>query len=158
MTEPVRPERRATVPASGCRFCAILAGQAPAHFVLDEPDVAAFLDVRPLFKGHVLVVPRAHYVTLGDLPGELIVPLFGQVKRISAAMPEAYGAQGSFVAANNIVSQSVPHLHVHVVPRTKGDGLRGFFWPRGRYACDEEAAGYAARLSGILSSAAGPTG
>jgi histidine triad (HIT) family protein len=126
--------------------------------VLDEPEVAAFLDIRPLFKGHVLVVPRAHYVTLGDLPGELIVPLFGQVKRISAAMPEAFGAQGSFVAANNIVSQSVPHLHVHVVPRTKGDGLRGFFWPRGRYASDEEAAQYAARMAGVLSQPADPAG
>jgi histidine triad (HIT) family protein len=147
-----------TDPTAGCRFCAILAGQAPAHFVLDEPGMAAFLDIRPLFKGHVLVVPRAHYVTLGDLPGELTGPLFGQVKRISAAMPEAYGAQGSFVAANNIVSQSVPHLHVHVVPRTKGDGLRGFFWPRGRYASDEEAAQYAARMAGVLSSAAGTTG
>ena len=147
-----------TDPTAGCRFCAILAGRAPGHFVLDEPAVAAFLDIRPLFKGHVLVVPRAHYVTLGDLPGELIVPLFGQVKRISAAMPEAYGAQGSFVAANNIVSQSVPHLHVHVVPRTKGDGLRGFFWPRGRYASDEEAAQYAARMAEVLSQPADPAG
>jgi histidine triad (HIT) family protein len=147
-----------TDPTSDCRFCAILAGQTPAHFVLDEPDVAAFLDIRPLFKGHVLVVPRAHYVTLGDLPGELIVPLFGQVKRISAAMPEAYGAQGSFVAVNNVVSQSVPHLHVHVVPRTKGDGLRGFFWPRGRYASDEEAARYAARMAEVLSGPGGATG
>jgi histidine triad (HIT) family protein len=142
-------------PTAGCRFCAILAGEAAAHFVLDEPEVAAFLDVRPLFKGHVLVVPRAHYVTLGDLPGELVGPLFGQVKRISAAMPEAYGAQGSFVAANNIVSQSVPHLHVHVVPRTKGDGLRGFFWPRGRYASDDEAAQYAARMAAVLGGTAG---
>jgi histidine triad (HIT) family protein len=147
-----------TEPTAGCRFCAILAGEAAAHFVLDEPDVAAFLDIRPLFKGHVLVLPRAHYVTLGDLPGELIVPLFGQVKRISAAMPEAYGAQGSFVAMNNVVSQSVPHLHVHVVPRTKGDGLRGFFWPRGRYASDEEAARYAARMAAVLSGAADPIG
>ena len=155
MTELAGPERRPTAATPGCRFCAILAGQAPAHFVLDEPDVAAFLDIRPLFKGHVLVVPRTHYVTLGDLPGELIVPLFGQVKRISAAMPEAYGAQGSFVAVNNIVSQSVPHLHVHVVPRTKGDGLRGFFWPRGRYASDEEAAQYAARMAAVLGGAAG---
>jgi histidine triad (HIT) family protein len=150
-----------TDPTSDCRFCDILAGRTPAHFVLDEPDVAAFLDIRPLFKGHVLVVPRAHYVTLGDLPGELIAPLFGQVKRISAAMADAYGAQGSFVAANNIVSQSVPHLHVHVVPRTKGDGLRGFFWPRGRYASDEEAAQYARRMADVLgrpAAAIGPEG
>jgi len=139
---------------SECLFCAILAGDKPAWFVLDEPDVAAFLDVRPLFKGHVLVLPRAHYETLADLPAGLLSPLFGQVQRISAAMPAAYGAQGSFVAINNTVSQSVPHLHVHVVPRTKGDGLRGFFWPRGRYASDEEAAQYARRMRETLAGSA----
>ncbi len=138
-----------------CRFCAVLAGHAPAWFVLDEPEVAAFLDIRPLFKGHVLVLPREHHETLADLPGRLIEPLFGWVQRVSAAMPDAYGAQGSFVAMNNTVSQSVPHLHVHVVPRTKGDGLRGFFWPRGRYASDDEAAQYARRMRDAL---AGPAG
>jgi histidine triad (HIT) family protein len=138
-----------------CRFCAILRGEAPAWFVLDEPEVAAFLDVRPLFKGHVLVVPREHHQTLADLPPGLVEPLFSRVREISAAMPAAYGAQGSFVAVNNVVSQSVPHLHVHVVPRTKGDGLRGFFWPRGRYADDEEAASYAAQLRAVLA-ASGP--
>jgi histidine triad (HIT) family protein len=141
---------------SDCAFCAILAGDAPAQFVLDEPEVAAFLDVRPLFKGHVLVLPRAHYETLADLPAGLLGPLFGDVQRISAAMPAAYGAQGSFVAINNTVSQSVPHLHVHVVPRTKGDGLRGFFWPRGRYASDDEAEQYARRMREVL--AASPDG
>ena len=140
---------------AGCRFCAILAADAPAQFVLDEPEVAAFLDVRPLFKGHVLVLPRAHYETLADLPNRLIEPLFGWVQRISAAMPAAYGAQGSFVAINNTVSQSVPHLHVHVVPRTRGDGLRGFFWPRGRYSGDEEAARYALRMRDTLAGSAG---
>jgi histidine triad (HIT) family protein len=124
--------------------------------VLDEPDVAAFLDVRPVFKGHVLVLPRAHHQTLADLPAGLIVPLFGQVQRISAAVPAAYGAQGSFVAINNIVSQSVPHLHVHVVPRTKGDGLRGFFWPRSKYADDDEAAGYAGRMRDALAAVTTP--
>ena len=133
-----------------CRFCAILAGQASAHFVLDEPDVAAFLDIRPLFKGHVLVMPREHHETLADLPGALVAPLFRQVQRISAAVPAACGAQGSFVALNNKVSQSVPHLHVHVVPRTRGDGLRGFFWPRTRYAGEEEAASYASGLRDAL--------
>ncbi|HEY1916936.1 MAG TPA: HIT family protein [Streptosporangiaceae bacterium] len=140
---------------SDCLFCAILRGEVPAWFVLDEPEVAAFLDVRPLFKGHVLVVPREHHETLADLPPVLVEPLFSRVRAISAAVPAAYGAQGSFVAINNVVSQSVPHLHVHVVPRTKGDGLRGFFWPRGRYADDEEAASYAARLSAVLA-ASGP--
>ena len=137
-----------------CLFCAILAGDVPAQFVLDEPEVAAFLDVRPLFKGHALVLPRAHYETLADLPAGLLGPLFGWVQAISAAMPAAYGAQGSFVAINNTVSQSVPHLHVHVVPRTKGDGLRGFFWPRGRYASDEEAAQYARRMRETLAGSA----
>ena len=98
----------------------------------------------------VLVLPRAHYETLADLPPGLIEPLFGRVQRISGAMPAAYGAQGSFVAINNTVSQSVPHLHVHVVPRTKGDGLRGFFWPRGRYADDDEAEQYARRMRDTL--------
>jgi histidine triad (HIT) family protein len=135
---------------SDCLFCDILAGSMPAQFVYEDAGVAAFLDVKPLFKGHVLVLPREHYVTLADLPTSLMNPLFTQVQRISAAMPAAYAAQGSFVAMNNIVSQSVPHLHVHVVPRTKGDGLRGFFWPRGRYATDEEASGYAARMREVL--------
>jgi histidine triad (HIT) family protein len=133
-----------------CLFCDIVAGTVPAHVVLADDITVAFLDSRPVFKGHVLVVPRAHYVTLADLPAGLIGPLFTRVQRVSAAMPAALGAQGSFVAENNVVSQSVPHLHVHVVPRTKGDGLRGFFWPRSRYADEEEAAGYARRLRAVL--------
>jgi histidine triad (HIT) family protein len=135
---------------SDCLFCDILAGDMPGQFVYEDAQMAAFLDVKPLFKGHVLVLPRQHCVTLADLPADLLTPLFALVQQISAAMPAAYAAQGSFVAMNNIVSQSVPHLHVHVVPRTKGDGLRGFFWPRGRYATDEEAAGYAARMREVL--------
>jgi histidine triad (HIT) family protein len=135
---------------TGCAFCAIVAGTVPAHVVLSDEVAVAFLDARPVFKGHVLVVPREHYVTLADLPAGLIGPLFTRVQRVSAAMPAALGAQGSFVGENNVVSQSVPHLHVHVVPRTKGDGLRGFFWPRGRYADDDEAAGYAKRLRDVL--------
>ena len=135
---------------SGCVFCRIAAGQVPAQVVLDEPGVVAFLDARPLFKGHVLVVPRQHCPTLADLPPGLVEPLFLQVRRISAVMPAALGAQGTFVALNNTVSQSVPHLHVHVVPRTRGDGLRGFFWPRQRYSSDSEAAGYARRLREAL--------
>ena len=117
-------------------------------------DIAvAFLDARPVFKGHVLVAPLAHYVTLPDLPADLVGPLFLGVQRVSAAVPAALGAQGTFVAVNNTVSQSVPHLHVHVVPRTKGDGLRGFFWPRTRYADDDEAADYARRLRKAIESA-----
>jgi histidine triad (HIT) family protein len=102
----------------------------------------------------VLVVPRQHYETLADLPPDLVGPLFQRVRLLSAALPAALGAQGTFVAQNNVVSQSVPHLHVHVVPRTKGDGLRGFFWPRQRYASDDEAADYARRIAAALAHAA----
>jgi histidine triad (HIT) family protein len=135
---------------SDCVFCDIVAGTVPAHVVFRDDVAIGFLDARPVFKGHVLVAPRDHYVTLADLPAGLVGPLFSRVQRVSAAMPAALGAQGSFVAVNNVVSQSVPHLHVHVVPRSKGDGLRGFFWPRTRYASDDEAADYARRLRKVL--------
>jgi histidine triad (HIT) family protein len=133
-----------------CVFCRIAAGEVPADFVLDDDEFVAFLDARPVFKGHVLVMPRRHYVTLADLPVPAVGPLFERVRLISAAVPAALGAQGTFVALNNTVSQSVPHLHVHVVPRTRGDGLRGFFWPRQRYATEEEAADYARRIRDAL--------
>jgi histidine triad (HIT) family protein len=110
----------------------------------------AFLDTRPVFKGHVLVVPRPHIGLLTDLPAELVPGYFGLVQQVAAAVPRALGAQGTFVAVNNVVSQSVPHLHTHVVPRTKGDGLRGFFWPRHKYASDDEAAEYAKRIAAEL--------
>jgi histidine triad (HIT) family protein len=129
-----------------CLFCRIVAGDAPAHLVLEEADIVGFLDARPVFKGHVLLVPRTHYDTLSDLPATMFGPFLGAAQRVADAVRAGLGAQGSFVAMNNVVSQSVPHLHAHVVPRTKGDGLRGFFWPRTRYADEEEAAGYAARL------------
>jgi histidine triad (HIT) family protein len=142
-----------------CVFCQIAAGQVPAQVVLADDLVVAFLDARPLFKGHVLVIPREHYPTLADLPPELTGPLFGQVRRVSAALPAALGAQGTFIALNNVVSQSVPHLHVHVVPRTRGDGLRGFFWPRQKYASEAEAAIYARRIAAALGAqAATPPG
>lgn len=133
-------------PDPTCLFCRIVAGDEPAHEVYADADTIAFLDTRPLFPGHVLVVPRQHHVTLADLPAELIPALFGRAQRICAALPAALGAEGSFVAINNIVSQSVPHLHVHVVPRTKGDGLRGFFWPRTKYPDDRAAATIAAAI------------
>ncbi len=150
MTECVGKHRqggpRTAVQGPNCTFCDIAAGVVPAHQVFSDDLVVAFLDARPVFKGHVLVVPRAHVVTLADLPAALIVPFFTVVKRISATLPGALGAQGTFIGMNNIVSQSVPHLHAHVVPRTKGDGLRGFFWPRHKYASDDEAASYAKRI------------
>lgn len=132
-----------------CVFCQVVAGDLPADVVLEEPDLVAFLDRRPVFKGHVLLVPRAHVVTLPDLPAPLRDPFLAAAQRLATAVVEGLGAQGSFVAMNNVVSQSVAHLHLHVVPRTKGDGLRGFFWPRTKYA-DGEAAEYAARLRTAL--------
>ena len=133
---------------AACVFCEIVAG-AEAHVVLERDDVLAFLDTRPVFKGHVLLVPREHVETLPDLPAELRDGFLAAAQELAVAVEGALGAQGSFVAMNNTVSQSVPHLHLHVVPRTKGDGLRGFFWPRTTYA-DGEAASYAARLRAAL--------
>ena len=136
--------------SADCLFCRIVAGEADAHRVVETDDVVGFLDVRPVFKGHVLLVPREHVVTLSDLPEPLIVPLFSSAQRIADAITSGLGAQGTFIAMNNIVSQSVAHLHVHVVPRTKGDGLRGFFWPRTKYA-EGEAETYGATIREALS-------
>ena len=139
------------VPAA-CLFCSIMAGETAAAVVLDTPEVVAFLDHRPLFPGHTLVVPRRHVETLRGLDDATRDVLFAQVQRVAAAVQDAMGAQGSFVAMNNVVSQSVPHLHVHAVPRNRKDGLRGFFWPRTKYADDAEAAEYAGKLRAALSS------
>ena len=117
--------------------CQILRGEIEAAVVSRDEQVIAFLDHRPVFKGHVLIAPVQHVDTLLELPAELMVPLLSTAQRVARAIGDALGAQGTFVAVNNVVSQSVPHLHVHVVPRTRGDGLRGFFWPRTRYAEDE---------------------
>ena len=129
--------------------CKIVAGELDAAVVLRTEEVVAFLDHRPVFKGHVLVAPVRHVDTLLELPTALMTPLLTQVQRVAAAVVEVLGAQGTFVAVNNVVSQSIPHLHVHVVPRTKGDGLRGFFWPRTTYRTGEMAA-YAKRISDAL--------
>ena len=134
-------------PSAGCVFCRIIAGDEPAHVVFSDDVAVAILDARPLFVGHTLVMPRDHHETLADLPVDAIDPLFRRVRRLSSVMEDRLGAQGSFVAMNNRVSQSVPHLHVHVVPRTKGDGLRGFFWPRTRYDSEAHAAETAADLT-----------
>jgi histidine triad (HIT) family protein len=133
-----------------CLFCAIVAGSEPAHIVLETADTLAFLDTRPLLPGHTLLVPKVHYETLVDLPRALIAPLFTDAQRLAGAMESALGAAGSFVAVNNRVSQSVAHLHVHVVPRNRKDGLRGFFWPRTKYASAEEAEAIAAKLRAAL--------
>jgi len=131
---------------SDCLFCSVVAGDVDTDVVLETGDLLAFLDHRPVFKGHTLLVPREHVVTL---PDRLRDPFLAAAQRLAAAMVDGLGAQGSFVAMNNTVSQSVAHLHLHVVPRTKGDGLRGFFWPRTKYA-DGEAADHAARLRAAL--------
>ena len=133
-----------------CRFCEILTGATPAELVLDEERVAAFLDVRPVFPGHVLVVPREHHETLLSLPADLVPVVFGATQRVARAVQAGLDVPGTFVGINNTVSQSVAHLHVHVVPRRFKDGLRGFFWPRHRYADDAEMADYAARIRGEL--------
>jgi histidine triad (HIT) family protein len=133
-----------------CLFCRVIAGEVPAHVVTDSADAFAFLDHRPVFKGHTLVVPRTHVVTLTDLPGPSIGPYFTEVQRVARAVVAGLEADGSFVAMNNVVSQAVAHLHVHVVPRRRKDGLRGFFWPRQKYDDDAEAATFAAKIAAAL--------
>ena len=135
-----------------CVFCRIIAGELPAHTVLQDERFVGFLDVRPLFHGHVLVVPREHVVTVMDAPRELLGPLAERTQDVARAVQEAMGSAGIFTAVNNVVSQSVPHLHVHVVPRNRKDGLRGFFWPRTTYASEEQAAEVAARIQAALDS------
>ena len=132
-----------------CLFCGIVAGEVDAEIVLEDEVAVAFLDIRPLFHGHVLLVPREHHETIEDLPEALVEPLFARARRLARAVREGMGAQGTFVAMNNVVSQSVPHLHVHVVPRVRKDGLRGFFWPRRKYEEPQEmrAAGDAIRAA-----------
>src|SRR5918992_2602810 len=133
-----------------CAFCEIVAGGTDAHVVLDDDATLAFLDVRPLFPGHTLVVTKKHFETIRELPSELVEPFFRSVRLLAGVVEDALDADGTFVAINNTVSQSVPHLHAHVVPRRRKDGLRGFFWPRTKYAGDEEMGEYAARIRSAL--------
>ena len=120
-----------------CLFCRIAAGETESAIVLDEPHAVAFLDIRPLFYGHTLLIPREHHETLPDLPADQVADYFGTAQRLATAVQDAMEATGTFVALNNVVSQSVPHLHTHIVPRNRKDGLRGFFWPRTKYEGDE---------------------
>ena len=126
---------------SDCIFCRIVSREIPAEIVYESADCVAFLDNQPLFPGHVLIVPRQHYATLTDLPDDMLAPLFASTRQIATAMETALGAEGSFVANNNKISQTVLHLHVHVIPRRKGDGLKGFFWPRRKYQSADEIHG-----------------
>jgi histidine triad (HIT) family protein len=129
-----------------CAFCRIIAGDVDAHVVFEDAVSLAFLDNRPLFHGHSLLVPRDHHRTLADLPHDLVAPLFANAQLLSVAIRDAMDAKGTFVAINNVVSQSVPHFHVHVVPRRPKDGLRGFFWPRRKYERPEDAAAAASAI------------
>ncbi len=133
-----------------CLFCDIVAGRSAAAVVLDDDHALAFLDVRPVFPGHTLLVPRVHHETLADLPPAAVGPLFLTARRLAMAVEAGMEAEGTFVALNNKISQSVPHLHVHVVPRRRKDGLRGFFWPRTRYRDDEEMEQVAGRIRAAL--------
>ncbi len=135
---------------AGCLFCGIVAGDVPAFTVTDHPDGVAFLDIRPVFKGHTLVSPVRHVDTLLELPADLMVPLLGAAQRVARAMSEVLGAQGTFVAMNNVVSQSVPHLHLHVIPRRPRDGLRFFLGPRHPYGSPDESAEVARRIAAAL--------
>ena len=138
--------KRSSHRSGSCPFCSIAQGEVDAHVVFEDRHSLAFLDSRPLFPGHSLLIPREHHATLADLPAELVGPLFTNAQLLSTAIRDAMEATGSFVAMNNVVSQSVPHLHVHVVPRNRKDGLRGFFWPRNTYEGDDHAAQTAAAI------------
>jgi histidine triad (HIT) family protein len=135
----MHPQRRCCiikVMPTECLFCRIAAGATGAAIAFEDDHSLAFLDHRPLFPGHCLLIPRAHHETLADLPPHLVGPLFGNARMLCAAVEQGLEAEGSFVAVNNRISQSVPHLHIHVVPRRRGDGLKGFFWPRQKYRDD----------------------
>ena len=138
-----------------CQFCRIVARTHAAAVVYEDELCLAFLDNRPLFPGHTLLIPKVHVETLADLAPNEVGPLFGVAQMLSRAMEEGLGGEGSFVAINNRVSQSVPHLHVHVVPRKRKDGLRGFFWPRGKYASEEEMESVRAKLAASVGHASG---
>ena len=146
MSQQEIAQQAAAQPAKACAFCEIIAGRVDADFVYRDQWSVAFLDRSPLFKGHVLVVPVDHIPTLPDLPVDGLAPFFTLVQRVAAALPLALAADGSFVAINNVVSQSVAHLHAHVVPRRRKDGLRGFFWPREKYSDRADATAIAALI------------
>src|SRR5256885_13618892 len=134
-----------------CAFCKILLAKTDCHRVFEDERTLAFLDYRPLFPGHCLLIPKTHVETIADLPDALIAPLFSNVRLLAGAVQQAMGAEGTFIAVNNRVSQSVPHFHVHIVPRRKGDGLKGFFWPRSKYKSADEIAGVVKKLQSAMS-------
>jgi histidine triad (HIT) family protein len=133
-----------------CLFCRIVSGELPATVVYEDENSLAFLDHRPLFYGHTLLVPREHVETLGDLPASLVAPYFKAAQLLSRAVQSGLDAEGTFVAMNNRVSQSVPHLHVHIVPRRRKDGLKGFFWPRTKYKDEAEVKAVQSKIAAAL--------
>jgi histidine triad (HIT) family protein len=136
----VRTANRENGYMAACKFCEIVAAGAAADAVFEDEISIALLDIRPVFPGHTLLIPRSHHETLPDLPAELVLPFFRNAQLLTLAVQDAMEADGVFNAINNRISQSVPHLHMHVVPRRKGDGLRGFFWPRQRYRDESDHA------------------
>jgi histidine triad (HIT) family protein len=136
-----------------CTFCKIVSGEVSAEIVWRTEDWVAFLDHRPLFPGHVLLIPAQHIDTLANLPAAQVGPLFAAAQKLERAVEAALGADGTFIAINNKVSQSVPHLHIHIVPRRKGDGLKGFFWPRRGYDSEAHLSETAAQIRAALQSA-----
>ena len=136
--------------ADDCLFCRIVSGELPATIVYEDENALAFLDHRPLFPGHALLVPRQHVETLGELETKLVGPYFEAAQLLARAVESAMDAEGTFVAMNNRVSQSVPHLHVHIVPRRRKDGLKGFFWPRTKYKGDEEMEEVSSKIATAL--------
>jgi histidine triad (HIT) family protein len=142
----------------GCAFCALLADPAQGHFIYHDDLIAAFLDRNPLFPGHCLVIPCQHYETLADLPPDLLTPLFGLAQQLSAIIPPTLGAEGSLLINNNRISQSVPRLHLHVIPRRRGDGQRHFMWPRQPYSSAQQAVEIARQLSEALAACRCQTG
>jgi len=138
------------MPDDNCLFCRIVSGALPATVIYEDEVSLAFLDHRPLFPGHTLLVPREHVETLGELPVSMVEPYFKAAQLLARAVESGLEAEGTFVAMNNRVSQSVPHLHVHVVPRRKKDGLKGFFWPRTKYKDEEEMESVQTKIAAAL--------
>ena len=134
----------------GCAFCAIIDGSATAEVIVETPDLIAFLDHKPLFRGHTLLVPKQHVRLLSDLPADLVPAFFGMAQRLERAVEDGLGAEGSMILINNVISQSVPHLHLHVIPRTKGDGLRFWLGPRHPYDAEHPASAYAEKIRGAM--------
>lgn len=146
------PHHRSRQDRGSCRFCEIVAGNSKTTIVFEDSISIAFLDEKPLFEGHCLLITRVHYQTLLDLPDDLIGPFFLNAQHLAEAVQNGMKAEGTFMAINNTVSQSVAHFHMHIVPRHKGDGLRGFFWPRRRYRTEEDLLAVQKLLSSKLRS------